>query len=76
LTWALAMLVRAALWTTWRAFADRITFSCEQPDPSFSGTVELGPRLKTAFNAGPDEIKVAHLRISVDHSPWLGRKWA
>ena len=70
------MLVRAAVWTTWRAFADRITLFCEQPDPSFSRTVELGARLNTAFNAGSDEIKVAHLRISVVHSPWLGRKWA
>jgi hypothetical protein len=46
-------------------FVDRLTVFCEQPDLSFSEIVVLGERLITAFNANSDEIKVAHLRISV-----------
>ena len=46
-------------------FVDRITVFCEQPDLSLSEIFELGERLTTAFNAGSDEIKVAHARISV-----------
>jgi hypothetical protein len=46
-------------------FVDRFTIFCEQPDLSLSEIIELGERLITAFNAGSDEIKVAHLRIGV-----------
>jgi len=46
-------------------FVDRITVFCEQPDLSLSEIVGLGEQLITAFNAGSDEIKVAHMRISV-----------
>jgi hypothetical protein len=46
-------------------FVDRFTVFCEQPDLSLSVIIKLGERLITAFNAGSDEIKVAHLRIAV-----------
>jgi GGDEF domain-containing protein len=46
-------------------FVDRFTVFCEQPGLSLSEIVELGERLIAAFNAGSDEIKVAHLRIGV-----------
>lgn len=46
-------------------FVDRFTVFCEQPDLSLSEIVELGKRLVIAFNANSNEIKVAHLRISV-----------
>lgn len=46
-------------------FVDRFTVFCEQPDLSLFEIIELGERLITAFNAGSDEIKVAHLRIGV-----------
>jgi GGDEF domain-containing protein len=49
-------------------FVDRINLFCEQPDLSLSEIVELGERLITAFNASPDEIKVAHMRVSVVES--------
>jgi hypothetical protein len=50
-------------------FVDRITVFCEQPDLSLPEIVELGERLITAFNAGSDETKLAHLRISLVESP-------
>jgi GGDEF domain-containing protein len=46
-------------------FVDRFTVFCEQPSLTLSEIIELGERLIAAFNAGSDEIKVAHLRISV-----------
>ncbi|MGE5775812.1 MAG: hypothetical protein ACM33V_06305 [Chloroflexota bacterium] len=46
-------------------FVDRFTVFCEQPHLSLSEIAELGERLIGAFNAGSDEIKVAHLRISM-----------
>jgi hypothetical protein len=49
-------------------FVDRFTVFCEQPDLSLSEIIKLGERLTTGFNAGSDEIKVAHLRISVADS--------
>jgi GGDEF domain-containing protein len=49
-------------------FVDRITVFCEQPDLSHSEIIELGERLITIFNAGSNQIKVAHVRISVVES--------
>jgi hypothetical protein len=50
-------------------FVDRFTVFCERPYLSLSEIVRLGNRLITAFNADSEEIKVAHLRVSVVNSP-------
>ena len=46
-------------------FVDRMTVFCEQPHLSLPEIIEMGKRLISAFNAGSDEIKLAHLRISM-----------
>jgi GGDEF domain-containing protein len=50
-------------------FVDRITVFCEYPSLSYSEIVALGKSLITVFNASSEELKLAHLRISLVESP-------